>query len=266
VAAGQVGEIELAIRSNITDITYASQTDRGRQREVNEDFVYADQFQTKAKGSKREWLLLVVADGVGGHLRGDWASKKAGTVLVRDLPKLLKNTAPPEALQRAFQAANDVTWREAAASGLNGSATTLVVALVDDSDNLWLANVGDSRAYHVRNGRIQQLTQDHSWVEEQVQLGAMTPEDARTSERRNIITRSVGFAHNVEVDVEGPIALGAGERIVLSSDGLHDHVSEDEIAAAVSATTPYEASSRLVDAANERGGPDNISVIVCSVD
>ena len=256
----------MAIISNLTEITYASQTDRGRQRNVNEDFVYADQLRTRARGGKREWLLLVVADGVGGHLRGEWASKTAVTALITDLPKLLTNAAPGDALHRACEAANDATWREAAAAGLDGSATTLVAALIDDADNLWLANVGDSRAYRVQDGRIQQLTQDHSWVEEQVQLGRMTPEEARTSDQRNIITRSVGFAESVEVDVDGPIPLHAGERIVLSSDGLHDQISDDEIAAVTRAMTPYDAASRLVAAANERGGPDNISVIVCSID
>ena len=256
----------MAIATDLIEITYASQTDRGRQRDVNEDFVYAESFRVGTKDNARDWLLLAIADGVGGHLRGEWASKKAVTALAQALPQLLTAVEPGEALRRACEAANAITWREASASGLDGSATTLVAALIDDSDNLWLANVGDSRAYHVQDGLIDQLTQDHSWVEEQVQSGRMTAEEARTSDQRNIITRSVGFAENVEVDIGGPISLHAGERIVLCSDGLHDQMSDDEIAAVTRATTPYDAASRLVDEANERGGPDNISVIVCSLD
>ena len=187
------------------------------------------------------------------------------TVLARELLPLLEDAEPGEALRKACENANGVTWREASDSGLEGAATTLVVALVDDSNNLWLANVGDSRAYVVGDGRMTQLTQDHSWVGEQVRSGRMTPAEARSSDRRNLITRSVGFSELVEVDLQGPLRLQAGETLILCSDGLYDQVSDDEIAAVAAEMNPDDAASGLVEMANERGGPDNISVVVCAV-
>jgi len=251
--------------SERVDILYASRTDRGRLREINEDSVHAESFRTGGGDKAQDWLLLAIADGVGGHQRGEWASRKAVGVLARELPRLHKRMEPKEALEAACKAANESTWRDASSSGLNGAATTLVVALLDPH-NLWWANVGDSRAYLVREGLAEQLTEDHSWVEEEVRAGRMTPEEARSSDRRHVITRSVGFTDSVEVDVGGPVRLLAGQRLVLCSDGLYDLVADDEICAAADSMTPLDAATRLVDLANERGGPDNISVIVCSID
>jgi PPM family protein phosphatase len=256
----------LAVASRPLEIAYATRTDVGRQRQINEDFVFADALLAKSGGKEQAWLLLVVADGVGGHQRGEWASQTAVGILRDTLPELLEAQEPSAALKAACEAANSRTWREALASGLDGSATTLVVALINDEDKMWLANVGDSRAYLVHDAAISRLTTDHSWVEEQVQSGRMTVEEARTSDQRNIITRSVGFSETVEVDVDGPMSLTAGERLLLCSDGLYDQVSDDEIAATVSSARPDQAARRLVDLANERGGPDNVSVIVCSID
>jgi protein phosphatase len=247
-------------------ITYAYVTDRGRQREVNEDFVCAQEVTTRDQGITRTWLLTAVADGVGGHQRGEWASENAVTVLTDELPALLNGSAPAAALRSAIAAANARTWREASRAGIDGSATTLVAGLIDDEDRAWLANVGDSRAYLVSGRRIRQLTRDHSWVGEEVEAGRMTPQEARESSRRNIITRSVGFGENVDVDVHGPFPLREGERIVLCSDGLYTLVSDEEIAAAARSLPPAEAAGALVALANERGGQDNISVVICSID
>jgi protein phosphatase len=109
------------------------------------------------------------------------------------------------------------------------------------------------------------LTQDHSWVDEQVRAGLMTREDARISERRHALTRSIGFEASVQVDTGGPLPLRSGDVIIVCSDGLHGQVSDDELGGIVQQLLPEEAAERLVALSNERGGPDNISVIVSAM-
>ena len=241
---------------------YRALTDQGRRRERNEDSVDAGPVRVEA-GAGRPWHLLVVADGVGGHQRGDWASQLAVATLREEIGERLSGTDPGEALRQAFQATNETLWRQTSGDpARDRAATTLVGALVD-GDQLWWANVGDSRAYLVRQGEAIRLTEDHSWVEEQVRLGLLTPEQAATSPNRNVITRGIGFESEVEVDVGQPIALRHGDVLVLCSDGLHGQVKDAEIAETVESLAPDRAAERLVALSNERGGPDNISVIVC---
>ena len=129
---------------------------------------------------------------------------------------------------------------------------------------LWWANVGDSRAYLVANDTVLQLTRDHSWMEEQVRNGSLTPEQARLSERRNVITRGVGFQAHVDVDTGGPIPISENQRVVLCSDGLHGLLSDQEIASLARGSAPAEAAERMIALSNARGGLDNISVVVCA--
>ena len=245
---------------------YSARTDVGRVREINEDRVFAGELpsltdQTGATGRH----LLVVADGVGGLARGEWASEKAVTAVTAELPMQLAVHEPREALQLALEAANHLIWRRErseAESRLGPAATTVVAVIVDDG-HLWWANVGDSRAYLVGEDRVQRLTRDHSWVEEQVREGFLTPEQARLSERRNVITRSIGFQPEVDVDTGGPLELRRTDVVVLCSDGLHGLLTDEDIAAVVRGYQSAEAAERLVRLSNERGGTDNISVIVC---
>jgi len=139
--------------------------------------------------------------------------------------------------------------------------TTLVATIICEGQ-AWVANVGDSRAYLIRNDQIRRLTEDHSWVAEQVKAGRMTEEEAATSPRRNIITRCLGSQETLNVDLLPPLALQPDDVLVLCSDGLTGVVSEPEIAAACSNTPSAVAARHLVNLANRRGGPDNISVIV----
>ena len=243
---------------------YAARTDRGRRRELNEDYLYAGPVR-RPEGAQGRWTwhLLAVADGVGGRRRGDWASRLAISTLTLRLPAWLTELDPPEALRRGFEAANEALWQAAGTrSEAAGAATTLVAVLVG-GDGGWWANVGDSRAYLVRNLTIARLSQDHSWVEEQVRAGHLTPEQARVSGRRNIITRSIGGEEQVEVDVGGPIALQRRDVLVVCTDGLHGQVSDSEVADIAAQTNPESAAELLVALSNERGGVDNVSVIVC---
>jgi serine/threonine protein phosphatase PrpC len=245
---------------------YSARTDVGRVREINEDRVFAGELPlpTDHTGASARHLL-VVADGVGGLERGEWASEKAVTVITAELPMHLAAHEPRQALQRSLEAANLLIWRRErseAESRLGPAATTVVAVIVDDR-YLWWANVGDSRAYLVGQTSVQRLTRDHSWVEEQIRSGTLTPDQARMSERRNVITRSVGFQAEVEVDTGGPVELHPTDVVVLCSDGLHGLVTDEDIANVVRSYPAAEATERLVGLSNERGGTDNISVIVC---
>jgi protein phosphatase len=209
--------------------------------------------------------VLVVADGVGGLERGEWASEKAVAVFTSELPIHLSNREPGEALRSAVQAANRLIWRREStlAESTHGPAATTLVAVIVDDSHLWWANVGDSRAYLIGQDEVQRLTRDHSWVEEQVRRGTLTPEQARLSERRNVITRSIGFEPEVDVDTGGPLDLHQGDLVVLCSDGLHGLLTDEEIAQIARTYPCAEATERLVWLSNKRGGTDNISVIVC---
>lgn len=224
-------------------------------RPENQDHVFAGQLPPDAGRH-----LFAVADGVGGREGGAWASERALQVLIEETARAGAR------LDEAFEAANVAVIDGAARNALrNGAATTLVAVLVEGSSYTW-ANVGDSRAYLFRAGDFQQLTTDHSLVEEEIAAGRMTREEARKSSYRNVITRSIGHDISEEVDCEGPFALEAGDVLLLCSDGLHGLVEDAEIAEHLRRSPPEGAAAALIDLANLRGGHDNISVVICSVE
>jgi len=206
-------------------------------------------------------VLAAVADGVGGVSGGEAASTQAMHALLAGVLSDDRAGAA-DMLERAFVSANEqVRARAAQRPELQGMATTLVAALVR-GQSAWLASVGDSRGYLFHQGQLTQLTQDHSWVAEQVRSGRLTEEDAQHSEFRNVITRAIGVAETVEPDTLGPISLPPGSLLLLCSDGLHRVASDTEIATVLASGTPDEMAERLIGLANEAGGPDNISVAI----
>ena len=238
---------------------YCARTDPGRQRDHNEDAVYAGPV------AEAPAYLLAVADGVGGNERGEWASQTSIDVLKREVQRGFAEATPVDALAAGFRAANDAVWEGGASVPKpQRPASTLVAALVNEGTLSW-AHVGDSRAYLLRQGRVQRLTQDHSWIDEQVRAGFLSREEALLSERRHAITRSIGYDASILVDTGGPMPLRSGDVIVLCSDGLHDLVSDDELGGVVQQLLPEAAAERLVALCNERGGHDNISVVLCSM-
>jgi protein phosphatase len=232
----------------------AAATDRGRKRRKNEDAVLAVALPGGAS-------LLAVADGVGGGRAGEVASVSAIDGLSVYLASVsLAN--PQHALSMALQAINRDLWERGQSDpNLEGMSTTLVAAMILGGE-AWIANVGDSRAYLLDGIVISQLTQDHSLVAEQVRRGVISEGEARRSPSRNVITRCLGCDESVDVDVVGPVAMLVGSRLLLCSDGLHAVVPEEEIVGLAQATSPDEATTQLVAAANARGGPDNISVAI----
>lgn len=221
----------------------------GLRREVNQDAYSVEQ-----PGAA---TLLIVCDGMGGHLAGEVASTLAvDTISASFRPA----DDPAEALRSAFTAANDRVYGEG-----HGSMGTTAVAALLLHNQLYVANVGDSRAYLIREGQITQISHDHSFVSDQVAAGLMTPDEARASNVRNIITRALGHSAEVTVDLFSH-DLRPGDTVLLSTDGMHGLITDAEIAEIASMFPPEQAAQQLVDRANERGGIDNITVVIAQVD
>ena len=232
-----------------------SMTDIGRKREINQDYVFATD---ETIGNLPN--LLVVADGMGGHRAGDFASRFTVEVLAEEVQNS-KKTHPEQILGNAIQTANERLMEEAAKdSRLEGMGTTLVAATILDHV-LYFANVGDSRLYLI-NKEIRQLSKDHSMVEEMVRLGGLTEEEAKHHPDKNIITRAMGVKDKVEPDFF-EYRLKGGDTILMCSDGLTNMVDDDEIFQIVkSARDIVEAVETLIQRANENGGSDNIGIVL----
>lgn len=234
----------------------SGRSDIGRSRRRNEDAYFAGGL-AGADG----WTLLAVADGLGGHARGDWASSRTLELLTVELPPLLAANTPDAALREATGRINWQLRAEAQTLSATGAATTLVLALIHGLAYWWL-NIGDSRLYLQDADGLRQLSRDHSWVQDQVELGALSPAEARLHPYRNMVTRTIGFEVAVEPDIRGPFTLAAGETLLACSDGLFGPVADVEIGATLESHAPAEATRRLIELANDAGGPDNITVVV----
>jgi protein phosphatase len=239
-------------------------TDVGRKRNHNEDsFLIDDDLQ-----------LYVVADGMGGHAGGGTASRIAVETIDRKLRELrdagaspffvqsdLQDSLVPEAIRSAVENACVAIFNAAQQEPrLAGMGTTVIALLVRDNQ-AFFAHVGDSRAYLVRGDLIQQISEDHSLVNEQIKAGMITPEEAKHSRYKNIITRSVGFEEEVQVDVMG-LVVEPGDTFILCSDGLANMIEDRELLEMLHRERFEELTKKLVALANERGGDDNITVIV----
>ena len=243
-----------------------SMTDIGRKREINQDYVFATDetignlpnLLVERVGSLPN--LFLVADGMGGHRAGDFASRFTVEVLAEEVQNS-KETHPEQILGNAIQTANERLMEEAAKdSRLEGMGTTLVAATILDHV-LYFANVGDSRLYLI-NKEIRQLSKDHSMVEEMVRLGGLTEEEAKHHPDKNIITRAMGVKDKVEPDFF-EYRLKGGDTILMCSDGLTNMVDDDEIFQIVkSARDIVEAVETLIQRANENGGSDNIGIVL----
>lgn len=244
----------------------AGLTDVGRKRNHNEDsFLIDDELQ-----------LYVVADGMGGHAGGGTASRIAVETIDKELRKVreaagannpfvgrtnLQDSPLPEVIRAAVERACLSIFHAAQEDPrLAGMGTTVIALLVKD-DYAFFAHVGDSRAYLIRADLIQQISEDHSLVNEQIKAGMITPEEAKHSRYKNIITRSVGFEEEVQVDVMG-LVTEPGDTFVLCSDGLANMLDDKELLEIARGSKLADMPKKLIELANERGGDDNITVIV----
>jgi protein phosphatase len=245
----------------------SGRTDKGKKRKNNEDAFLADD----------GLALYVVADGIGGNEGGEVASRMAVEALssaLREQAAVGRSAAAsgvsPEAdqdisaLRNAVSLAN-TTIRQTAARNpaLTGMGTTVTAILLLPRGAV-LAHAGDSRAYLLRAGTLKQLTDDHSLVAEQMHAGLITPEQARMSPYRHVITRSVGIRPEVDADL-GTFEVRNNDTLLLCTDGLTEMVSDDDIARIIGSETPPAAAESLIRRANDNGGVDNITVVVVRV-
>jgi len=231
---------------------YTGVTDPGRRRRRNEDaYVCVPP-------------LFAIADGMGGAQAGEVASGLAAAVL----EEATGNDRGEERVSSLIQEANRRVYRRSSEdAATSGMGTTMTVALVDDSDGtIAFGHVGDSRAYRVRGGELEQLTDDHSLVGELLRGGRLSPEEAETHPQRSVITRALGTEPDVDVDTF-TVEAEPNDIYLLCSDGLTDMISASEILGAVEAGSDLDdAARRLVDAANAGGGEDNITVVLFQID
>jgi serine/threonine protein phosphatase PrpC len=238
-------------------------TDIGCVRSENEDNLVVASPATRKQRAHKGYLL-VVCDGMGGALGGRTASTEAVSTIEQTYYGV-ESHGPSDALVFAIREANYRIYQKAQTdSQLHGMGTTAVAAVIL-SNKLHVAHVGDSRMYLVRNGTITPVTEDHTLVNKMVHDGLLTKEQARNHPDSHILSRSVGVAPQVEVDSRKPITLIAGDKLLLCSDGLTGMVDDEEILMTLEAEKPQKAVEKLIRMARERGGPDNISVIVAGV-
>ena len=252
-------------------LSWAVCTDAGRRRTSNED----------SHSTRPDVGLFIVADGMGGHGAGEVASR----VAVESISAFIQETAGADRnrtwpfpfepdlsfegnrLKAAFRLANRrIASTIADSQDLRGMATTASAILVG-KDHACVAHIGDSRVYVLQGSELHQITDDHSWVEEQVRAGMLTPAAARQHPWRNVVTRALSGAEDPEIDVV-QMKPAPGDRYLLCSDGLFGVVGDDQIAQVLGdRRAPLdELCGRLIDAANEAGGPDNITALIIQID
>ena len=248
-------------------VKVAGLTDQGKVRGNNEDAVWVD--------ARRG--LLIVADGMGGHQSGETASNIAITSIPSNFEQLAKAGETGEITDKEFSAetnrlgfclkmANQMIFESASRYPQDfGMGTTCTAALITDG-RLSVAHVGDSRCYLIRNGQMEQITQDHSLVMEQVRHGLLSKDDEAVQANQNILTRSLGTEPEVQIDLEEHPLFG-GDVILLCSDGLGKELTDDQVLKLANETAePSQLARRLIDMANAAGGRDNITVALARVD
>lgn len=230
-------------------------TDIGKKRQLNQDFVFTSELPLGNLPN-----LFVVADGMGGHKAGDFASKYTVKTMIEEVVRS-KEERPVEIIRNAIKSANEFVRRKARDdANMVGMGTTVVAATYKD-DVLYVANVGDSRLYVV-NKTISQITRDHSLVEEMVRIGSLDREAARNHPDKNIITRAVGATEYVNVDFF-EVSLKPGDIVLMCTDGLTNMMEDSAIHEILLKKTSLEMKAKeLVDGANDNGGSDNIAVVL----
>lgn len=239
----------------------AAITDIGCERDINED-----RYAVVDSGASQTWI---VCDGMGGTLGGELAAQLAIDAIRRGLESR-KASEPAEVLIHSVEEANRIIVLRRQNPTFSGMGTTVVAASIASSEVV-IAHAGDSRAYLVRDGIIQQLTVDHTYVQDLVEKGAISEQEALSHPQAHVLTRCLGAEPRIKLDVQNlwvwPTESGqSSDNLVLCSDGLYSLVSNEEIAEVVSRKTPQESCAELVDLAKQRGGYDNITLSVIPLD
>jgi protein phosphatase len=248
--------------SEMLQFAYKQLTDCGKTRLINEDYVGCYIPNSKPELNLAGSLFLV-ADGVGGAASG----RKASKIAVHDiLQKYFENsiTDPIMQLQTSIEKTNKKLFDLSLNSEEQGTYATTIVAALIHKKNLIVCSVGDSRAYLIRNQHIKQITSDHTLVNHLLRKGVITPEEAKTHPRRNVITRSLGVKDNIPID-RFKIDLQINDNIFLCTDGVTRYIQDDEMVQIIGTDELGNAAQSFVDLANERGGKDNISVCIIHI-
>ncbi len=242
-----------------SEFSYGGLTDVGLRRSSNQDSygVFPEKY-TPAIHSKGQ--LFLVADGMGGLLGGRQASEMAVNT-IRQVFFDNHTSGIPQSLQKAFESANSGIYDAASRVELEHRMGTTCSALVLTEGLGYIAHVGDSRIYRIRTQIVEQLTEDHTEVAELIRHDLLSPEDARTYPRKSILSRALGIEESVNIDIIPEIEILSGDRFVLCSDGLAKATAK-EIQAIVLSYPPQEACAALVELANQKGGADNVTVLV----
>ena len=238
---------------------FAAETDRGLVREINED-----SYNVIAGGADTPYAFII-ADGMGGHNCGEIASRAAVEYISNSIAQDSRRFLPAEKceaeLRKLVEDTNSAVYQKSLERPeTNGMGTTLTMAVIVDT-SIAVAHVGDSRLYLIRAGNIQQMTEDHSYIEALVKNGTITRKEAEHHPRKNIITRAVGCLPELEVDILS-LTVEKNDIFILCTDGLTNMLGEGEIAEKVRNSEPDVACSQLIEAAKKQGGEDNITVIV----
>jgi serine/threonine protein phosphatase PrpC len=236
---------------------YAERSDPGRDpdKQINED--------AWARRETRFGHLCVVCDGMGGHAGGREAAALAVLTILASFDRAADACPPAEVLRAAIEGANRAVHEMRTSEVGFGRPGSTVAAILMHAHGTEVAHVGDSRVYLIRQGQVSRVTRDHSLVQELVDRGLLSPEQATSHPDANRITRALGMTPEVEIDVRpNPVMQGAGDAFVLCSDGLSDLVEDQEIGSITASDPPEKAVVKLVDLANARGGHDNITVMV----
>lgn len=241
------------------EVQAAGACDTGIARDHNEDAIAIN---IKADNGTPGYYLSIVCDGMGGHNAGEIASAVAVSVIGEHIQSHLGSQEPPELMTQAFRMANAAIDEQAEINPEARGMGCTAVAVLGVKDRLWVAHSGDSRAYRIRDGEASQLTTDHTMVQEMLDSGLLTPEQAAVHPYRGRISRCLGHGKNrFDPDV-GEADIKVGDSILLCSDGLSDVVKKEDLEKHATHRDLRTACRRLIEAANENGGPDNISAIV----
>lgn len=233
-------------------------TDTGLVRTNNEDNA---KFIKPSKRQEHLGYLGIVADGMGGHRAGEIASSLAVEIIAEQYYS--KADDPETGLYLAFSRANRLIWKKAKTNPACEGMGTTCTAVVIFNSRICLGHIGDSRLYIFKQGMLTQLSTDHTYVQELLNQGVITPEEARVHRERNVLTRVLGTQYFFQADIlEVPQSFEEGDRLLLCSDGLHDYFSREELAEYLTEPVLGNAAQNLVNTAKQRGGHDNITVLL----
>lgn len=229
---------------------WATATHKGMVRKNNEDAVFPD-----SSGESEGPAVLIVADGMGGHVAGEVASRLAVNAAAST------DVEPTDRVAAGNRAIREEVARE---PSLEGMGTTMTLVSLEPDGRARFGHIGDSRAYLYRNGQLSQITEDHTVAGEMAVLGQISPDEVDSHPQRHMLTRTLGLTRFIDVD-EIDLSLESGDRLLLCSDGLTEMIDNDQIAKTLESGTADEAAWSLVELANNAGGVDNISVVLIDV-